>query len=202
MLIDPRFAKMRGTKSDLIVVLPPIDRPGTQMDPVARRLTVAGVEVHLPPTPFLVIHALASRPGKPQTRAWVSRSVDPSERRVIDVDHHIRTAREAIRKAAPQLRGQRDPIRSVHGVGYQWTDPPAPATTLPLPVAGERSPQPVQARLGVEGLSMMEEQCVLYARRGLREMHIAVDLCHPIPAVRAALQKARALGIKTTPEDP
>ncbi|CCH76456.1 Sensory transduction protein regX3 [Nostocoides japonicum T1-X7] len=81
------------------------------IDPAARRVTVDGSPVHLTPTEFDLLAALASEPGTVATREGLMRDVwgwhDAGGTRTLD--SHVKTLRAKI--------GRRR-IRTVHGVGY------------------------------------------------------------------------------------
>jgi len=82
-----------------------------EVDPAARRVTVAGEDVHLTPTEFDLLTLLASRPGVVYTREQLLADVwgwrDGSGQRTVD--SHVRGLR---RKLGPGH------VRTVHGVGY------------------------------------------------------------------------------------
>jgi DNA-binding response OmpR family regulator len=82
-----------------------------EVDPAARRVTVAGEDVHLTPTEFDLLTLLASRPGAVYTREQLLADVwgwrDGSGQRTVD--SHVRGLR---RKLGPGH------VRTVHGVGY------------------------------------------------------------------------------------
>ena len=84
---------------------------GVEVDPAARRATVAGEAVHLTPTEFDLLVLLAGRPGIVFSREQLLADVwgwrDGSG--VRTVDSHVRGLR---RKLGADL------IRTVHGVGY------------------------------------------------------------------------------------
>jgi DNA-binding response OmpR family regulator len=82
-----------------------------ELDPQARRVTVAGEPVHLTPTEFDLLRVLAARPGAVLTRGQLLAEVwgwrDGSGARTVD--SHIRGLRR-------KLGSQR--VRTVHGIGY------------------------------------------------------------------------------------
>ena len=89
------------------------------IDPSSRRVSVAGVEVHLTPLEFDLLHALASRPGAVWGRDALMREVwgwagGASSR---TLDSHVKALRA---KIGAEL------LRTVHGVGYAL-DVPEPA---------------------------------------------------------------------------
>jgi len=82
-----------------------------ELDPAARRVTVAGQLVHLTPTEFDLLALLAARPGVVYTREQLLADVwgwrDGSGHRTVD--SHVRGLRR-------KLGAER--VRTVHGVGY------------------------------------------------------------------------------------
>jgi DNA-binding response OmpR family regulator len=82
-----------------------------ELDPAARRVTVAGEPVHLTPTEFDLLRVLAARPGAVLTRDQLLAEVwgwrDGSGHRTVD--SHIRGLRR-------KLGAER--VRTVHGIGY------------------------------------------------------------------------------------
>jgi DNA-binding response OmpR family regulator len=82
-----------------------------ELDPAARKVTVAGEPVHLTPTEFDLLRVLAARPGTVHTRDQLLAEVwgwrDGSGQRTVD--SHIRGLR---RKLGADL------VRTVHGIGY------------------------------------------------------------------------------------
>ena len=91
-----------------------------ELDPAARRVTVAGAAVHLTPTEFDLLALLAARPGVVYTREQLLADVwgwrDGAGRRTVD--SHVRGLR---RKLGAGL------VRTVHGVGYALEARDAPA---------------------------------------------------------------------------
>ena len=81
------------------------------VEPASRRVTAGGHEVHLTPTEFDLLVALAERPGEVVTRERLLADVwDWSGATgTRTVDSHVRSLR---RKLGPRL------VRTVHGVGY------------------------------------------------------------------------------------
>lgn len=195
---DPRITNPREGRRGETLLLEVINRETVQLNPVRRSVIIHHVEVEVPPTPFLVAHGLASRPGEVRSPRQILELIDPTLTRGIDLHANISTLRERIRTILPRHRDQPEIIQAVHEKGYRWVDP------LPRPFHGmlvETSPQPEQARLGVEGLSMREEQIILYKRRGMLDMHVARDLRIPVNQVDKVCIKARFLGIPVTPEE-
>jgi DNA-binding response OmpR family regulator len=87
-----------------------------EIDPAARRVAVAGEEVHLTPTEFDLLALLAVRPGVVYSREQLLAEVwgwrDGAGQRTVD--SHVRGLR---RKLGSGL------VRTVHGVGYALEAP-------------------------------------------------------------------------------
>lgn len=85
------------------------------IDPATRRVLIHGAEVHLTPTEFDLLMALASSPGTVLTRERLLEDVwgwsDASGTRTVD--SHVKALRAKIGSAR---------IRTVHGVGYAVQD--------------------------------------------------------------------------------
>jgi DNA-binding response OmpR family regulator len=100
------------------VVEPPIQAGEVTIDRAQRRVTRGGADVHLTPTEFDLLVALASTPRTVLSREVLLEQVwewvDASGTRTVD--SHIKALR---RKLGPDL------IRTVHGVGYAF-EPPQP----------------------------------------------------------------------------
>jgi DNA-binding response OmpR family regulator len=88
-----------------------IEVGGLVIDPAARRVASAGVEVHLTPLEFDLLRALAAEPGAVRTRDDLMREVwgwaDAAGTRTLD--SHVKAVRAKIGA---------DRVRTVHGVGY------------------------------------------------------------------------------------
>ncbi len=88
-----------------------IELDGLVIDPAARRVASAGVEVHLTPLEFDLLCALAAEPGAVCTRDDLMREVwgwaDAAGTRTLD--SHVKAVRAKIGA---------DRVRTVHGVGY------------------------------------------------------------------------------------
>jgi DNA-binding response OmpR family regulator len=89
----------------------PVEVGDVEIDPAARRVRRAGSDVHLTPTEFDLLYALASRPGVVLTRQRLLADVwgyrDGFGARTVD--SHVRALR---RKLGPEL------IRTAQGMGY------------------------------------------------------------------------------------
>ena len=92
-----------------------------ELDPVRRRVTVAGRPVALTPTEFELLATLAREPGRVWTRSQLLDAVHGFSLETYEraIDGHIRNLR---RKLEPDEASPRY-VRTVHGVGYALADP-------------------------------------------------------------------------------
>ncbi len=77
-----------------------------------------GKPVNLTLTEFMMLRALARRPGFVKTRAQLTREGYPHDTYVSErtIDSHIKRLRRKLEEADPSFRG----IETVHGVGYRY----------------------------------------------------------------------------------
>ncbi len=103
---------------------PPLEVGDVVVDRAQRRVRRAGREVHLTPTEFDLLLALAATPRTVLSREKLLEQVwdwvDASGTRTVD--SHIKALR---RKLGPDL------IRTVHGVGYAFEPAPVPQPPAP-----------------------------------------------------------------------
>ena len=96
-----------------------------ELDPVRRRVTVAGRPVTLTPTEFELLATLAREPGRVWTRSQRLDAVHGFSLETYEraIDGHIRNLRRKLEPddASPSF------VRTVHGVGYALADPDADA---------------------------------------------------------------------------
>lgn len=89
---------------------------GLTIDPATRRVRLQGNEIHLTPTEFDLLNALAAAPGTVITREDLMRDVwgwsDAGGTRTLD--SHVKALRAKVGSGR---------IRTVHGVGYAVEDP-------------------------------------------------------------------------------
>jgi two-component system alkaline phosphatase synthesis response regulator PhoP len=94
-----------------------------ELDPVRRRVTVAGRPVALTPTEFELLATLAREPGRVWTRSQLLDAVHGFSLETYEraIDGHIRNLRRKLEPddASPSY------VRTVHGVGYALADPDA-----------------------------------------------------------------------------
>jgi two-component system response regulator ChvI len=99
---------------------PPIERGRLTMDPARHRVTWDGKPVSLTVTEFLILEALASRPGVIKSRNQLMDAAYPDDVFVDDrtVDSHIKRLRRKFRAADPEFGG----IETLYGAGYSFSD--------------------------------------------------------------------------------
>lgn len=89
------------------------------IDPVKRRATLDGADLGLTRREFSLLAAMATRPGRVFSRDQLLSLAFPDDAEVFDrtIDSHIRNTRRKI-----HAKTDRDPIRSVYGVGYAYEE--------------------------------------------------------------------------------
>ena len=99
---------------------PAIDRGRLTMDPARHRVTWDGRPVSLTVTEFLILEALASRPGVIKSRNQLMDAAYPDDMFVDDrtVDSHIKRLRRKFREADPEFGA----IETLYGAGYSFSD--------------------------------------------------------------------------------
>ncbi|MGB3166061.1 MAG: response regulator transcription factor [Alteraurantiacibacter sp.] len=90
------------------------------MDPARHQVTWDGRPVSLTVTEFLILEALAQRPGVIKSRNQLMDAAYPDDVFVDDrtVDSHIKRLRRKFRKADPEFGA----IETLYGAGYSFTD--------------------------------------------------------------------------------
>jgi two-component system response regulator ChvI len=90
------------------------------MDPARHRVTWDGKPVALTVTEFLILEALAARPGVIKSRNQLMDAAYPDDVFVDDrtVDSHIKRLRRKFRVADPEFGG----IETLYGAGYSFSD--------------------------------------------------------------------------------
>ena len=99
---------------------PLIQRGRLQMDPSRHRVTWDGRPVALTVTEFLILEALAQRPGVIKSRNQLMDSAYPDDVFVDDrtVDSHIKRLRRKFRVVDPEFGA----ISTLYGAGYSFSD--------------------------------------------------------------------------------
>lgn len=90
-----------------------------RIDLAGHRVFVGGEEIALTATEFKLLHTLASRPGRVQSRGVLLEDVwdMPPDMNTRTVDTHVKRLREKLGEAANHLE-------TVRGVGYRFTTQP------------------------------------------------------------------------------
>jgi two-component system response regulator ChvI len=97
-----------------------IDRGRLQMDPARHRVTWAGDNVTLTVTEFLILEALAQRPGVVKTRNQLMDAAYQDDIYVDDrtIDSHIKRVRRKFREVDAEF----DAIETLYGAGYRFSE--------------------------------------------------------------------------------
>ncbi|QUL36483.1 response regulator transcription factor [Erythrobacter sp. JK5] len=101
-------------------VHPSIDRGRLYMDPARHHVTWNGRPVSLTVTEFLILEALAARPGVIKSRNQLMDAAYPDDVFVDDrtVDSHIKRMRRKFRAVDPEFGA----IDTLYGAGYSFND--------------------------------------------------------------------------------
>jgi two-component system response regulator ChvI len=99
---------------------PSIERGRLSMDPARHRVTWDGKPVSLTVTEFLILEALAARPGVIKSRNQLMDAAYPDDVFVDDrtVDSHIKRLRRKFRGVDPRFSA----IETLYGAGYSYSD--------------------------------------------------------------------------------
>ncbi len=99
---------------------PAIARGRLEMDPTRHRVAWAGQPVSLTVTEFLILEALAARPGVIKNRNQLMDAAYSDDVFVDDrtIDSHIKRLRRKFRAADPQFSA----IETLYGAGYSFND--------------------------------------------------------------------------------
>jgi len=97
-----------------------IERGRLQMDPARHRVTWGGDNVTLTVTEFLILEALAQRPGVVKTRNQLMDAAYQDDIYVDDrtIDSHIKRVRRKFR----EVDGDFDAIETLYGAGYRFSE--------------------------------------------------------------------------------
>lgn len=98
----------------------PIRRGRLEMDPARHNVAWDGTPVSLTVTEFLILEALASRPGVIRSRNQLMDAAYDDDIFVDDrtIDSHIKRLRRKFRAVDPEFAG----IETLYGAGYSFTD--------------------------------------------------------------------------------
>ncbi|HEX8450030.1 MAG TPA: response regulator transcription factor [Allosphingosinicella sp.] len=99
---------------------PQIVRGGLAMDPARHRVTWKGRDVTLTVTEFMILEALAQRPGVVKSRNQLMDVAYQDDIYVDDrtIDSHIKRLRRKFRAADSEFKG----IETLYGVGYRFAE--------------------------------------------------------------------------------
>jgi two-component system response regulator ChvI len=99
---------------------PLLERGRLVMDPARHKVIWGGKDVTLTVTEFLILEALAQRPGVVKTRNQLLDIAYHDDVYVDDrtIDSHIKRMRRKFRAVAPEF----DAIETLYGVGYKFQD--------------------------------------------------------------------------------
>jgi two-component system response regulator ChvI len=114
------LAKGEAAASSAISETPLIERGRLTMDPARHKVLWDGKDVTLTVTEFLILEALAQRPGVVKTRNQLLDVAYQDDVYVDDrtIDSHIKRIRRKFRTADPEF----DAIETLYGVGYRFDD--------------------------------------------------------------------------------
>jgi two-component system response regulator ChvI len=99
---------------------PPLERGRLLMDPARHKVRWNGEDVSLTVTEFLILEALAQRPGVVKTRNQLLDIAYSDDVYVDDrtIDSHIKRIRRKFRSVDPEF----DAIETLYGVGYRFDE--------------------------------------------------------------------------------
>lgn len=109
---------LKDASSSIVDRKEPLLRAGdVELDPASHRVYRRGREIHLGPTEFRLLHVLLQNLSHVLTREQLLGAVWGSENNIDErtVDVHVVRLRKALNQ-----RRDRDPIRTVRGVGYAF----------------------------------------------------------------------------------
>ena len=98
--------------------VPPIVRGRLRLDPARHRVTWDGKDVTLTVTEFMILEALAQRPGVVKSRNQLMDVAYQDDIYVDDrtIDSHVKRMRRKFREADPEFKS----IETLYGVGYRF----------------------------------------------------------------------------------
>jgi two-component system response regulator ChvI len=120
LLRRQELAKGTGEISDNETEPALLERGRLVMDPSRHKVLWAGKDVTLTVTEFLILEALAQRPGVVKTRNQLLDIAYQDDVYVDDrtIDSHIKRMRRKFRASDPEF----DAIETLYGVGYKFQD--------------------------------------------------------------------------------
>ena len=120
LLRRQELARGEATASETEPEAPLLERGRLVMDPARHKVLWDGRDVTLTVTEFLILEALAQRPGVVKTRNQLLDIAYHDDVYVDDrtIDSHIKRMRRKFRSVDPQFDG----IETLYGVGYKFQD--------------------------------------------------------------------------------
>jgi len=120
LLRRQELAKGEATASSDNGELPLLERGRLVMDPARHKVLWSGKDVSLTVTEFLILEALAQRPGVVKTRNQLLDVAYSDDTYVDDrtIDSHIKRIRRKFRAQDPHF----DAIETLYGVGYRFDE--------------------------------------------------------------------------------
>ena len=117
---EPGVVHAPGTPQEGVAAEPLIHRGRLEIDPSRHRVTWDGRHVSLTVTEFLILEALAQRPGVIKSRNQLMDAAYPDDVFVDDrtVDSHIKRLRRKFRSVDPEFGA----IETLYGAGYSFSD--------------------------------------------------------------------------------
>ncbi|MDP6667409.1 MAG: winged helix-turn-helix domain-containing protein [Dehalococcoidia bacterium] len=109
-----------------------IDMPGFSLNPGLERMELDGISLSLSPTEFLLMHTLASSPGKPVSPVELVSSCWPKDAR--PADNALDVAIFRLRRKLGRTASGKNLVRTVRGNGYMFVPPPS---DTPTPVVAD-----------------------------------------------------------------
>ncbi|MBM3554152.1 MAG: response regulator transcription factor [Alphaproteobacteria bacterium] len=96
----------------------PLERGGLSLDPTRHSCRWKGAEIPLTVSEFLILEALARRPGHVKSRAQLIEAAYPADADVDDrtVDSHIKRLRRKFEAIDPAF----DAVETLYGIGYRY----------------------------------------------------------------------------------
>jgi two-component system response regulator ChvI len=118
LLRRQELAKGEAAATSEEAELPLIERGRLVMDPARHKVRWDGKDVSLTVTEFLILEALAQRPGVVKSRNQLLDVAYSDDTYVDDrtIDSHIKRIRRKFRAATPDF----DAIETLYGVGYRF----------------------------------------------------------------------------------
>ena len=113
-------ARLEGHQSDAENLPEPVVRGRLEMDPSRHLVTWGGEPVSLTVTEFLILEALATRPGVVKSRNQLMDAAYSEDAFLDDrtIDSHIKRLRRKFRAVDPEFAA----IDTLYGAGYSYSD--------------------------------------------------------------------------------